>query len=95
MGQSIIEESSVYQGAIAKGLAVGKQEGRQEAVQQGMQQFVLKLLTRKLGELSEPAKAQIKARAPEQLQALGYDFLSFSSMAELTSWLEANKPAEA
>ena len=90
MGQSIIEESSVYKGAVAKGLAVGMQQG----MQQGMQELILELLARKLGELSEPVKGEITTLTLEQLQSLRYDLLTFSSMADLTSWLKKNRLAE-
>ena len=79
MGQSIIEESSVYQGAVAKGIETGRQE------------LILELLARKLGGLSEAVEKQVRGLQSNQLNVLGYDLLSFdSSMADLTAWLEAS-----
>ena len=98
MGQSIIEESSVYQGAVARGLAkgleegrqVGMQEGRQVGMQEGKQELILELLARKLGKLSESVETQVRELPLDQLNALGYDLLSFDSVDDLTAWLEAS-----
>jgi len=55
------------------------QEGREEAAAI----LVLRLLNRRIGELSPALKAQIKALPVERLEDLGEALLDFAEMADL------------
>ncbi len=60
-----------------------------EAEEQGERKLVLRLLNRRVGEIPEPLKTQIKALSREQLEALGEALLDFSTLADLQGWLQS------
>lgn len=65
-----------------KGREIGKIEGKIEAA--------VRLLTRKLGQLSLATNKKLKKLPSEQVEALLDDLLEFESKADLHSWLRAN-----
>ncbi|WP_341528934.1 DUF4351 domain-containing protein [Nostoc sp. UHCC 0302] len=64
-----------------------KQEGRQEGRQQGEQHLIIRLLNRRVGEISESLIERIKGLSIEQLENLGEALLDFSNVADLDAWL--------
>ncbi|MDB9312949.1 DUF4351 domain-containing protein [Spirulina sp. CS-785/01] len=79
-----IKQTRFYQEVYAEGAQEGRQEGRQE----GEVQLVLRLLSRRFGELGARQEQQIRQLSLEQLEALAEALLDFSSLAELEEWLE-------
>ncbi|MEL6605128.1 MAG: Rpn family recombination-promoting nuclease/putative transposase [Cyanobacteria bacterium J06614_10] len=79
IGMDLLEQSSVYQGI--------KQEGRLEGRLEGECALVLRLLSRKLGDISPVADSQIRGLSVAQLENLGEALLDFSKMADLERWL--------
>ncbi|MDB9312948.1 Rpn family recombination-promoting nuclease/putative transposase [Spirulina sp. CS-785/01] len=75
-----IKQTRFYQEVYAE----GAQEGRQE----GEVQLVLRLLSRRFGQLGARQEQQIRQLSLEQLEALAEALLDFSSLAELEEWLE-------
>ena len=71
-----MRESAIYQEIL--------QEGRQE----GETLLVLRLLTRRFGTLSLELRSQIQQLSIEQLEELGEALLDFSSIRDLTDWLQ-------
>ena len=67
-----------------KGLLEGRQEGRRE----GQAALVLQLVQHKWGALPQRTKRRIERLSPEALTELGIALLSFSSRADLESWLK-------
>ncbi|NJN85420.1 MAG: DUF4351 domain-containing protein [Leptolyngbyaceae cyanobacterium SL_7_1] len=73
-----------------------RQEAREEALQQvsqevqlkGERALILRLLTRKVGEVPSSTKAQIETLNLVQLEDLGEALLNFATLADLTQWLE-------
>ena len=63
-----------------------KEEGREEGVQRE-RSFILRLLTRRVGELPPDVRQRVETLSLEQLENLGEALLDFSSMADLQSWL--------
>ncbi|MGK7958230.1 MAG: DUF4351 domain-containing protein [Crocosphaera sp.] len=61
-----------------------KQEGRQE----GEKSLILRLLNRKVGELSPEVRQSVENLSIEQLENLGEALLDFTNMADLKNWLE-------
>jgi hypothetical protein len=55
---------------------------------EGQRDLVLRLLDRKIGPLSEDLRAQVAALAPEVLLELSDALLDFTSVDELTDWLQ-------
>ncbi|MEL7039775.1 MAG: DUF4351 domain-containing protein [Cyanobacteria bacterium J06592_8] len=84
------KQTRVYQ----EGLEDGRQQGLQEGLEDGRQQegrsLILRLLTRKFGELSPQVRSQVESLSLEQLEALSEVLLDFSTLSELTRWLQDN-----
>ena len=63
------------------------QRDREQAVQSGEQRLVLRLLNRRIGEIDASLTEQIKGLSIEQLENLGEALLDFSSVTDLSAWL--------
>ncbi len=76
---------------LQEGRLEGLQEGRQEGLQEGRQEeaanLVLRLLTRKLANLSETMVKQVKKLTIPQLENLGEALLEFTQIADLETFL--------
>ena len=68
-----------------------KKEGREEGREEGQKSLLLRLLTRKVGELSSEVRQNIDSLSIEQLENLGEALLDFSSMADLENWLKTHQ----
>ena len=68
----------------------GKEEGKQEGRQEGEQAIILKLLKRRVGELSPEIQQRIQTLSGNQLETLGEALLDFTSMSDLLNWLQTN-----
>ncbi|MEL7039180.1 MAG: Rpn family recombination-promoting nuclease/putative transposase [Cyanobacteria bacterium J06592_8] len=66
------------------------QEGLEDGRQQEGRSLILRLLTRKFGELSPQVRSQVESLSLEQLEALSEVLLDFSTLSELTRWLQDN-----
>jgi predicted transposase/invertase (TIGR01784 family) len=73
-----LQQTRVYQDAKADGRA---EEG---------QSLVLKILTRKLGNISPDVRSRVNSLTLDKLESLGEDLLDFTSMADLEAWLSQN-----
>ncbi len=74
-----MRESVIYQDIQESGKAQGR---REEAVS-----LILRLLNRRLGEISSTLSQQIRELSLEQLETLGEALLDFTSLTDLTAWL--------
>jgi predicted transposase YdaD len=54
------------------------------------QRLVLKLLTRKLGNINPEVRSRVNSLNIDKLESLGEDLLDFTSMADLEAWLSQN-----
>ena len=75
-----IKQTRFYQDVFAE----GRQEGRQE----GEVALVLRLLTRRFGELKPSVVEQIRGLSLPEVEALAEALLEFSQIAELENWLQ-------
>ncbi|XPM55120.2 MAG: Rpn family recombination-promoting nuclease/putative transposase [Leptolyngbya sp. IPPAS B-1204] len=80
---AILRESPWYQEILQEGEKRGREAGRQE----GRQSLILKLLTRRVGELPLEIVAQVQALDLEQLETLGEALLDFAALSDLENWL--------
>ncbi|HEY9828395.1 MAG TPA: DUF4351 domain-containing protein [Stenomitos sp.] len=64
----------------------GEKKGRQEEAQA----LILRLLTRRIGDVSPDVRSQIQALSLAQLEALGEALLDFTAPSDLESWLTNN-----
>jgi predicted transposase/invertase (TIGR01784 family) len=62
----------------------------QDAKADGEQILVLKILTRKLGNITPEIRARVNSLTIEQLESLGENLLDFTSIADLEGWLSQN-----
>jgi predicted transposase YdaD len=89
--EEIMRESVIYQEIKAEGKEEGLQQGLQQGMQQGMQRgeatLALRLLNRRLGQISATIEEQIRQLPVEQLENLGEALLDFESESDLLNWL--------
>jgi predicted transposase/invertase (TIGR01784 family) len=81
--EEIMRESVIYQDIRESGKAQGREEGRREEAVS----LILRLLNRRLGEISSTLSQQIRELSLEQLETLGEALLDFTSLTDLTAWL--------
>ena len=74
-----MRESVIYQEIL--------EEGRQEGRQEGERSLVLLQLERRVGQLPLVKRDRVSALSLEQLEALALALLNFSSVVDLTAWL--------
>jgi predicted transposase YdaD len=87
----IMRLAPLYQQDREKAVQEGLQQGLQQGMQRGMQReganLVLRLLNRRLGQISASLEEQICQLPVEQLEDLGEALLDFDSEADLLNWL--------
>jgi hypothetical protein len=83
--------------ARAEGLTQGRTEGLTQGIEIGEQRGQINLikrqLQRQLGELNQSIEDSLSQLSSEQLSALAEAIFDFSSIADLSSWLETNCPS--
>jgi len=83
-----MRESVIYQEIQQEAL----QRGIEQGLQQGEANLVLRQLTRRrLGQLTKEVRSQIQQLPVKQLEELGEALLDFSSMQDLTDWLQEHQ----
>jgi predicted transposase YdaD len=93
------QEKQVFQAEIGK-LEEAEKEGimqivtswMEEGIERGLQRersLILRLLTRRVGQLPEAILAQVNELPIEQLEALGEALLDFANLSDLQVWLES------
>lgn len=82
-----MQESVIYQELREE----ARQEVRQELLDEGRREearsLVLRLLTRRVGQLPDPVRSHIESLAIAQLEALSEALLDFSNLFDLEAWL--------
>ena len=81
----IMQLSPLYLEKIQAAELVGEERGRQI----GESELVLRLLKRRVGDISPAVQAQIKALPLARLEALGEALLDFTDAIDLERWLDA------
>lgn len=71
---------------------MAKQEGIKEGSKQEARSLVLRLLTRRIGNVPESLQTQIEALSLAHLEDLGEALLEFSRSEDLENWLQAHSP---
>ena len=82
-----MQESSLYQYILQKGVDRGAQLGRQEGRQEEALSVIIRLMCRKIGELAPQLDEQIRGLSIVQLEDLGEALLDFSTVDDLVTWL--------
>jgi len=93
--EDIMQESVIYQEILEKGEQRGEQRGLQRGLEQGLEQglqremsVILRLVRRRVGEVSPSTEERLHALSITQLEDLAEALLDFSSLADLTAWLD-------
>jgi predicted transposase YdaD len=81
--------SPLYLEKIQAAELVGEERGRQEGRQEGESELVLRLLKKRVGDISPAVQVQIKALPLARLEALGEALLDFTGAIDLDRWLDA------
>ena len=81
-----MRESVIYQEILREGEQLGEQRGREEGRKAEGQLLILRLLTRRVGELPQEVLDRIKTLSLEQLENLGEALLDFQVIADLETW---------
>ena len=68
-----------------------REETLQEGQLEGETRLVLRLLTRRIGEISLEIRSQIQSLSLQQLDSLGEALLDFSSSSDLDAWLSSHR----
>ena len=85
------EERERVMQIVTSWMKTGIEQGRQEGLQRETD-LVLRLLKRKIGQLTPEIEAQVKGLEINQLENLGEALLDFERVEDLTAWLR-NLPA--
>ena len=72
------------------GFERGIQAGEQTGALKGERSLILRLLTRRIGEVSPELRSQIQALSLPKLEVLGEALLDFSEPTDLTDWLNSH-----
>ena len=67
------------------------QEGREEGEQTGETRLVLRLLNRRIGDVSPELRSQIQSLSLDQLETLGEALLDFTEPTDLVNWLNEHR----
>ena len=72
------------------GEQIGEQRGEQRGEIKGRQDFVLRLLKKRVGDVSADVLARVMELSLEQLEDLYDAALDFTQISDLTAWLDLN-----
>jgi predicted transposase YdaD len=93
-----MQESVIYQDILQKGLQQGLQQGKQEGLQQGKQEealsLIMRLLTRRFGEIDSQLQERVQRLSLVQLEELSEALLDFEAVTNLTVWLDEYQTEE-
>jgi predicted transposase YdaD len=77
----VLRESPWYQEILSEGEIKGRQEGEQS--------LILRLLSRRIGQIDPQTEARILTLSVVELESLGEALLDFSSPNDLDNWLRS------
>jgi predicted transposase YdaD len=81
-----MQQSVIYQEILHEGEQVGEQRG----VLKGEQSLILRLLTRRIGDITPEIRSQIQTLPLTQLEDLGEALLDFKDGTDLQDWLRSH-----
>jgi len=99
LAMSILEDSSVYQYIVRKGMAEGRELGRQQGLEQGRKagleqgrqleaaNLTLRLVERRFGPRDQHERQTIAALPLQRLEDLAEALLDFNEPEDLSQWL--------
>jgi predicted transposase YdaD len=82
--EEVMQESVIYQDILQKGLQQGLQQGKQEEALS----LIIRLLTRRFGEIDSQLQERVQRLSLVQLEELSEALLDFEAVTNLTVWLD-------
>ncbi|MFN7851984.1 MAG: DUF4351 domain-containing protein, partial [Dolichospermum sp.] len=79
---TVLRESPWYNEILKQGLQQGEQQGEAN--------LIIRLLSKRFGNLDIAIASQIRQLSISQLETLGESIFDFSAMADLENWLQQN-----
>ena len=90
-----LQQTRVYQEAKAEGETIGEVRGEARGLERGRteegQALVLRLLTRKLGQIAPDVHSRVNSLTIDRIESLGEALLDFTQMGDLLTWLDDNE----
>lgn len=90
LSEDIMQDSVIYQDIFQKGEKQGETRGIQQGRQQEAFQFLSRQINRRFGEIDSSIVEKIRLLSTAQLETLGEEFIDFSDVNDLVTWLEQN-----
>jgi len=91
---NILQQQEFFAQDQEGSVALGREEGRQEGRQEGQVGLIMRLLSRRLGQINPDIESRIRQLPIDKLENLAEAMLDFSNAEDLTAWLEANSPKD-
>jgi Domain of unknown function (DUF4351) len=82
------EIDTLYRAEMNRARLEGQLQGEREGELKGQQELVLRLLTRRVGELPIDLETSVRALPVERLEALGEALLDFTRMEDAIVWFD-------
>jgi predicted transposase YdaD len=79
-----------YKSEMSRARLEGQLEGETRGRQQAGQTLIMRLLTRRFGNISPELQSQVRSLPSDRLEDLGEALLDFGEMNDLLAWLERN-----
>lgn len=89
LGLDLVEPRAIRE-AKEEGLEQGLERGLEQGRTQEALSLVMRLLNRRLGEVSPQCVSQIEGLSLSQIEALGEDLLDFTTVGDLQIWLQSH-----
>jgi predicted transposase/invertase (TIGR01784 family) len=83
-----LQETRVYQDALAEGEVIGEARGEARGEAKGKLEMLLMLLSQRFGALPESMTDRLSQLPIEQLEALGSQLFNFTQIADVVTWLD-------
>ncbi len=87
----IEQEEQSLMATLSQAYLEWEQQTEQRGIERGERSLILRLLTRKVGEIPDTARSQIEALSITQLESLGEALLDFRAIADLDTWLRTQQ----
>lgn len=89
---TVLRESPWYQQILKEGLTEGREQGLEQGLRQGEATLVIRLLSKRFGDVDPAIAAQINRLEISQLESLGESLLDFQDIDDLHTWLAQVTP---
>lgn len=87
----LAQEEQSLMATLSQAYLEWEHQTEQRGIERGERSLILRLLTRKVGEIPDMARSQIEALPITQLESLGEALLNFRAIADLDAWLRAQQ----